>query len=215
MKLLVVLAITFFGTLRSIALAADELPPLALDVWKASGGENWGKVKEIRFTFVVEADGKTVANAKHNWNVAAGTDEVTWKDKHAVVDLNSPPQEGDGKLAYARWVNDSYWLLAPMKLRDRGVNLKPEGRKDFNGVPSETLRVSFGQVGLTPTDQYLLYVDPQTKLLRAWDYIPKEGAGLQATWEKYEKFGGLNLATEHHFAGKAIKFTGVEVLAEK
>ena len=219
MKPFAVLALTLFVTFQTIALAAEDAstnpPALAMDVWKASGGENWSKVKEIRFTFEVEADGKTVASAKHNWNVRAGTDEVTWKDKHAVVDLKSPPQDGDGKAAYARWVNDSYWLLAPLKLRDPGITSKAEGTKEINGGSCDTLRLSFGQVGLTPTDQYVLYVDPQTKLLRAWDYTPKEGAGMQATWEKYEKFGGLNLSTEHHFNGKTIKFTGVEVVAEK
>lgn len=214
MKLFTVLAI-WLGMFSTIALAADDSAALANDVWKASGGENWDKVKELHFTFEVEADGKTVANAKHVWDVAAGTDEVTWKDKHVTVNLNEPPTDGDGKAAYARWVNDSYWLLAPLKLRDSGVNVKEEGRKDLNGVSYETLRLTFGTVGLTPTDQYVLYVDPKTKLLGAWDYTPKEGAGMQATWEKYQAFGGLKLATEHHFGGKTIKFTGVEVVTAK
>ena len=191
------------------------LPPEAREVWKASGGENWAKVKEVRFTFEVEAEGKIVASAKHIWDVRAGTDDVTWKDKHVVVNVNAPAQqEPDPKAAYARWVNDSYWLLAPLKIMDAGVNVKAEASKEIGGEPCDTLRLTFGQVGLTPTDQYLLYVDPKTKLLRAWDYTPKEGSGMQATWEKYESFGPLKLSTEHHFNGKTIRFTGVQVVAE-
>lgn len=216
MKLFVVVATLLLGVFHAETRAGEPaLPPLAQDVWKASGGENWSKVKELRFTFVVEADGKTVASAQHRWNVAAATDEVTWKDKHVVVDLNAPPADGDGKAGYARWVNDSYWLIAPLKLRDRGVTITQGGTKNMQGTECETLNLKFGTVGLTPTDQYTLYVDPKTKLLSAWDYTPKEGAGMQATWEKYETFGGLTLATEHHFSGKTIKFTGVEVVADK
>ena len=213
MKIYPIAATVFLVILGTIARAADEptAPGLAREVWKASGGESWSGVKELRFTFVVEVEGKTVASAAHIWKVAEGTDEVTWKDKHVTINVNTPPTEGDAKAAYARWVNDSYWLIAPLKVLDPGVTVKAEGAKEINGVASETLQLSFGAVGLTPTDRYVMYVDPQTKLLRSWDYQPKEGAGMQATWEKYETFGGLKLSTEHHFGGKTIKFTDVKV----
>lgn len=204
--------VAILGTLCFAAdEASDKADQLARDVWKASGGENWSKVKTLRFTFIVEQDGKTLASAEHTWNVATDTDQVKWKGKDMTVNLVAPAQNEDDKAAYARWVNDSYWLLAPLKLRDRGVNLKYEGIKESDGAPCETLRVSFAQVGLTPNDQYVLYIDPQTKLVRAWDYIPKPDTVMHGTWEKYQKFDGLNLATEHKFAGKVIRFSGIEV----
>lgn len=189
--------------------------PAAMEVWKAAGGENWGKVKEIKFTFVVEQDGKTLASAQHDWDVAAGTDHVKWKDKDVTVNLANPEQDENAKAAYARWVNDSYWLLAPLKIRDRGVTVVNEGMREMDGTPCQALRLSFAQVGLTPSDQYMLYIDPQSKLVRSWDYIPKGGEGMHASWDKYQEFGGLNLATEHRFGGKMIRFTGVEVIADK
>ena len=69
-------------------------------------------------------------------------------------------------------MNDSYWLLAPLKVRDRGVKVEAGGPKDLNGATCETLRLKFDKVGLTPTDQYVFYIDPKTKLPLAWDYIP-------------------------------------------
>jgi hypothetical protein len=75
--------------------------------------------------------------------------------------------------------------------------------------------LSFEKVGLTPTDRYVFYIDPQTKLPRAWEYIPQTGEGLQATWEKFQNFGGLNLATEHNFKGKTIKLVDIKVVADK
>ena len=193
-------------------------PILATELWKASGGENWSNVKHIDFTFAVEQEGKRLFAAQHSWNVAAGTDTVKWTDKqgkdhNVTVNLAAAPQEGEAKDAYARWVNDSYWLLAPLKIRDRGVNVEASGPKDLNGTTLQTIQLSFDNVGLTPTDRYLFYIDPQTKLPRAWDYIPQTGEGLQATWEKYENFGGLNLATEHNFKGKTIRLVDIKVSA--
>ena len=193
--------------------------PLATELWKASGGENWDKVKQVDFTFAVEQDGKRLFTAEHAWNVAAGTDTVKWTDKqgkahNVTVNLAAAPPDGEAKDAYARWVNDSYWLLAPLKIRDPGVKVEATGPKDLNGTSLETLQLSFENVGLTPTDRYLFYIDPQTKLPRAWDYLPQTGEGLQATWEKFQNFGGLNLATEHHFKGKTIKLVDVKVVSQ-
>jgi hypothetical protein len=190
--------------------APDQAHALALEVWKAAGGENWDKVRALDFTFVVEDNGKTVASATHHWDVKSGTDHVQWKGKDVTVNVHTPAADEASKAAYGRWVNDSYWLLAPLKACDRGVHLKYEGRKDVEGQPREMLRLSFDQIGLTPNDQYVLYIDPTTKLVQAWDYIPQPDKVMHGTWEKYETFGGLKLATEHHFAGKVIRFTGVK-----
>lgn len=190
---------------------ADSAQKLAREVWKASGGENWANVQRIRFTFVVEGDGKELARAVHDWDVAGGTDEVKWKDKQVKVNIAAPAADEDSKAAYARWVNDSYWLLAPLKIVDPGVTLKSEGMKEMSGAQCETLRLSFQNVGLTPNDNYIFYIDPQTKLVRAWDYIPSAEKTIHGTWEKYGTFGGLNLSTEHNFGGKIIKFTDIEV----
>lgn len=224
MRTHIAVIVSLFAITASIARAADEPADkgqhLATDLWKASGGESWAKVKEMRFTFAVESEGKTVFSAQHVWNVAAGTDEVTWKDKqgqdhHVTANLTKPATDGEEKTAYARWVNDSYWLMAPLKIRDKGVKVEAAGPKELSGVTCETLKLSFDQVGLTPTDQYVFYLDPQTKMPRAWDYFPKTGTGMQATWEKFQTFGGLNLATEHNFNGKTIKLADIKVVADK
>ena len=223
MKPHIAVIVSLFAITAATARAADEsaakAQQLATDLWKASGGENWAKVKEVHFTFAVEQEGKPLFSAQHVWNVAGGTDEVKWKDKqgkdHQVTaSLTTPPSNDEGKAGYARWVNDSYWLLAPLKIRDRGVNVEAGGPKDLNGVTCETMRLKFDKVGLTPSDQYIFYVDPKTKLPVAWDYIPESGTGIQATWEKFQTFGGLNLATEHNFNGKTIKLTGIKVVTQ-
>lgn len=185
-------------------------------VWQASGGEHWPQVQRIDFTFAVEKGGQTVVSAEHHWEVAAQTDHVKWKDKDVTVNLAAPASDENAKAAYARWVNDSYWLLAPLKLRDQGVNLATEGSKEMNGVQCEVLRLSFGKVGLTPNDQYKLYIDPTTKLLVAWDYMPKPGESMHGTWEAYQESGGLKLATDHKMdGGVRIRIVNLKVTSAK
>jgi hypothetical protein len=223
MKSLIALVICLLALTPGVRAAeettATSLPPAAVELWKACGGDNWSKVKEIDFNFVVEGDGKQLFSAQHKWNVMAGTDNVKWKDKEGkdhdvTANLATPAKEGDEKTAYARWVNDSYWLLAPLKIRDKGVKVEAGGPKDMGGTSMETLNLSFDSVGLTPKDRYVFYIDPQTKLPKAWDYIPEDGKGMQATWEKFQNFGGLMLATEHNFNGKSIKLTEIKVTTQ-
>lgn len=203
----------FLFPFAAACLAADSsdarAQQLAREVWKASGGENWSKVAEVRFTFIVEQEGKELARAEHHWDRKADTDRVKWKGQDVTVNLAAPAPDAEGKAAYARWVNDSYWLLAPLKVLDPGVKLSHEGNKEVDGTSCEALRLSFEQVGLTPSDQYVLYIDPQTKLVRAWDYIAKDGPQMRGTWENYQTFGGLKLATEHNFEGKIIRFADI------
>lgn len=176
---------------------------LADAVFKASGGENWPNVRAIQFTFNVSEGEQLLLAAQHVWDVEAGKDTVTWNGKTVTVDVRSPAQDDDSKAAYARWVNDSYWLLAPLKLKDAGVHVRPLGDDSFE--------VSFEQVGLTPGDRYVYYIDRGTNLPRAWDYMPASDKKLGGTWERYREIGGLTLATEHQFAGKRIWFSDLDV----
>ena len=208
------LLLLFFVAASSFAAEESDTKAqqLAREVWKAGGGENWSRIAQLRFTFIVEEPGKQLIAAEHQWDLRANTDHVKWKDKEATADLSAPPADGDAKAAYARWVNDSYWLLAPLKILDPGVKLAYEGIKNEAGVACETLRLSFEQVGLTPGDQYVFYIDPQTKLLRAWDYVPNPATVIHSTWENYESFGGLQLATMHNVAGKVIRFADIKAV---
>ncbi|MBA3963827.1 MAG: hypothetical protein H0X40_18265 [Chthoniobacterales bacterium] len=209
-------ATSLFSTSLFAAVDAPKVPSLAQEVWQVSGGQDWPKVQAIDFTFAVEKDGKQVAQAQHHWDVAAQTDEIKWKGKDITVNLAEPATTDDAKAAYARWVNDSYWLLMPLKLKDRGVTVTSEGTKEMEGKKRDLLRLNFGQVGLTPNDQYRIYVDPSSKLVTSWDYMPKGEKGMSGTWEGYEKSGGLTLATDHKMnGGVRIRILNLKVTSAK
>ncbi len=186
---------------------AAKARSLADAVVRASGGDNWPRVKSIRFTFNVSASTNLLVSAKHDWDVWTAEDTVSWSGKTVKVNVLNPGSDADAKAAYARWVNDSYWLLAPLKLKDAGVTLTYTGSKDG----FEVLHLSFAKVGLTPGDQYNLYIDPGTSLVRRWDYTPSPGKQMTGTWDGYKEFDGLKLSTEHKFGDKRIWFSDVNV----
>jgi hypothetical protein len=191
----------------------SELPDpdqLARNVMKAHGADAWPKVTRIRFTFNVEREGK-VSSVKHDWDVKAGTDTVTIGDKTTTVDITHANHEGDVMRAYARFINDTYWLLAPLKVMDGGVTRTTGPPEEIDGITYQRLHLSFENVGLTPTDQYDLWVNPQTRLVEYWDYIPAKGTPMRSTRREIRDFSGLKLSTKFVTPRATITMTDVEV----
>lgn len=98
------------------------------------------------------------------------------------------------------WMNDSYWLVMPFKLFDPGVQLSYLGRgKDMNGNEAEMIELTFQEVGATPENRYVIYIDPGTYLITQWDYHVKhweEEPEISCTWTGYEWYSGLRFASE-------------------
>jgi hypothetical protein len=136
---------------------------------------------------------------------------VSWAGKTVTVNVWNPAADEAAKAAYARWVNDSYWLIAPLKLKDPGVSVTYGGQQDG----FDSLHLSFAKVGLTPGDQYNLYIDPQTHLVRRWDYMPSREKKTSGTWSNYKDYGGLILSTERTFGDKRIWFSDVRVESDR
>jgi hypothetical protein len=93
--------------------------------------------------------------------------------------------------AYAAWVNDTFWLISPFKLRDPGVRLERAGRETFDGVPYDKLHLSFEDVGLTPGDQYWMYIHPETGRIDRWTYVLESQEPPPTAWEwlDWERYG--------------------------
>src|SRR5687767_4080474 len=88
--LLIMIVALAFTSLRCGSQAQGDAAALKLadDVVKAAGGDAWPTVKRIRFSFdVFGADGKLASSAKHDWDVRAKTDTVTWNNQTVTVKL--------------------------------------------------------------------------------------------------------------------------------
>jgi hypothetical protein len=213
------------GLLLSLLIAADADPGTALAqrVHEAAGGRKLREVAELRFNFVVMVDGEKKSDVRHRWDLRGSRDRVTWTDRQGVsrdviVDLTKKPEgeASDEAKAYARWINDSYWLILPLKRLDPGVIRTREDDRPWNGKTYQILRLEFQKVGLTPGDRYWLFIDPKTARIERWEMVlegqkpPAEGF----SFEEYQAVGPLALALDHVSDDKKkhIKLESVEAL---
>lgn len=96
------------------------------------------------------------------------------------------------------WINDSYWLVMPFKLKDSGVTLK-HLRQDTlpSGQQADVLQLTFDDVGVTPQNKYEIYVDRSDNLIKQWAYFA-EASQDQPTavwpWDNYDDVAGLKLS---------------------
>lgn len=116
--------------------------------------------------------------------VKVGSDEIEGDSLSMMLD------KGKGI-----WINDSYWLLMPFKLKDSGVTLKYLGEDTTQtGVPSDVLQLTFTDVGLTPQNKYEIWIDKSDKLVKQWAYYNRADAAEPNStwpWDNYQPMGDL------------------------
>ena len=152
------------------------------------------------------------AGGTHNykWDKENGKVTVKWDDYGVNLNLNdtsksivtSKNQQLSAKesrdiiiTAWNYFNNDSFWLVAPFKIFDKGVK---RGIVELeNG--SNALLVTYSSGGTTPGDSYLWELKPNgfPESYRMWVKIIPIG-GIKATWDDWKIMeNGLYLPTEH------------------
>lgn len=100
--------------------------------------------------------------------------------------------------AYNAWVNDSYWLVMPFKLKDSGVTLKYLGQSNAtDGEACDMLQLTFQEVGVTPQNKYHVWVSQDSRLVVEWAYFPSfedEQPRIKTPWTGYERHGEILLS---------------------
>ena len=194
-------------------------------VMQALGGTDpWSATRYLRFDFAVERGGKTVVSRAHTWDRWTGRYRLEAKTrpgerprkegdpyvvltnintKKGSVHLDGRRLEGEEErkyleLAYAIWVNDTYWLLMPYKMRDPGVILAYDGEEKEGGEAWDKIVLTFDNVGLTPKDKYWAYVNRATGLVDKWEYILDGGPGpaVPFLWKEWKRHGTILLASD-------------------
>lgn len=97
------------------------------------------------------------------------------------------------------WINDSYWLVMPYKLKDSGVTLKHVGEENSDSLQADILELTFDAVGKTPENKYLVYVDKNDKLVKQWTFYTTaedEEPRFVTPWAKYKKFDKILLSSD-------------------
>ncbi len=175
-------------------------------VMKALGGrKDWDSVQVIRWTifgrvhvwnkwtgdFRLEADTTLVVM---NTNTMKGR---VWENEREVT--NAAHADDVLKRAKSIWINDSYWLVMPYKLKDTGVTLKYGGEKATeDGKPADMLVLTFKTVGDTPDNKYDVYVDRESGLVTQWSYYQSASDAeprFTLPWNEWAAYDGIMMAT--------------------
>jgi len=198
---------------------------IADQVVEAVGGrQNWDKTRLIKWNFF--------GSRKLAWDKQTGDVRIDFLKEDLAILLNIHTMEGKSMRndtlftkdhpeysslmdkGKSVWINDAYWLVLPFKLKDTGVTLKYLGMENSQaGELSEVLQLTYKNVGKTPDNKYLVYVDQQTNLINQWDYYPSYTDTIprfQIPWKDYRPHGAILLSGDR---GKN-KLTEIEVLDE-
>ena len=200
---------------------------VAVRLLEAHGADAFASAPYLRFNFGVETPQGQQVVARHLWNRSTGEYRVEWEsgpDSNYVAlvnvrdvedqrpegtiylngtELTGEAAEAAREQAYGRFINDTYWLLAPLKVYDSGVNRHYAA--DSSTAEHEVLRLTFGDVGLTPGDTYWFSVPAETGRLDRWSMhlqgMGEEAAPRSYTWTDYVTLeapdGDVTLATRH------------------
>lgn len=183
---------------------------IADQVMDAMGGrKNWDNTRYITWNFF--------GFRKHVWDKWTGNVRIENVRDDLVVLMNINTDKGrifkygqeqtnsDSLVKYLKigkgaWINDSYWLVMPYKLKDSGVTLKYLGdEKTKDGKDADLLQLTFKGVGNTPDNKYKVWVDKQNHLVWQWAYYPRfdaEKPGFVLPWIDYQKQGKIMLSGE-------------------
>ena len=197
---------------------------IADDVMEAMGGyKNWKKTRFISWNFF--------GRRSLLWDKWTGDVRIEIEATKEIILVNVHDSTGqamvDGKVmtkadtlqekylnkAITIWINDSYWLVMPFKLKDSGVTLKYIGKAQTvkDTTTAKVLQLTFENVGLTPEHKYHVYVDTTTNLVCQWDYFENaanEKARFSTPWKDYTTHGNIKLSGNR---GKG-QLTDIEVL---
>lgn len=174
---------------------------------KLGGRESWDKTRYVTWRFF--------GRRLHVWDKWTGEARVESRDLTVVLNVNTKrgrawkagqeithPDSLKKELekGYAAWVNDSYWVFMPYKLKDSGVTLKYHGEgKMADSSVADILELTFASVGLTPQNKYLVYVDKTTRLVGQWDYFENAADAtprMTSPWKNWQKFGNIWLSDD-------------------
>lgn len=233
-----ILFITVLVTGFSIEAQTSDNPPMegfdmkdsdpkaveiADQVMKALGGrQNWDDTHYITWDFF--------GRRRHVWDKWSGDLRFEGNNLLTLMNINTMkgrvwengtevtnPDSLAKKLRYTRsvWINDSYWMFMPYKLKDSGVTLKYRGEETLeDGRKCDVLQLTFKDIGDTPQNKYYVYVDRESKLVVQWSYFANasdEKPGFTLPWINWKRYGNILLSDDR---GRNSKMEDVAVFDE-
>ncbi|MEM1138180.1 MAG: hypothetical protein AAGI07_20295 [Bacteroidota bacterium] len=190
-----------------LAESDEKAIALADDVMQAMGGrKNWEETRYIAWNFFgfrkliwdKWTGNVRIENTKNDFKFLVNVHTLEGKIFKNGEEISQP----DSLKKYLTmgkdiWINDSYWLAMPFKLKDTGVALKYIGKDTVMSKPSHVLELTFKDVGVTPQNKYHVYIDKDTKLVNQWAFYKNyedEKPGFILPWQNYKQHGSIKLS---------------------
>ncbi len=180
---------------------------IADDVMSSMGGRSaWDQTRYLSWSFFAD---------DQIWDKWTG--RFRWQRDSTVVLMNLESRHGDAwqnglhvtdtrgrdsllLQAYRNWINSSYWLLMPYKLKDSGVTLRYEGAGIMeDGRAAEVLSLTFKDVGMTPDNRYEVFIDTETMLVGQWSYYASSDdpePKMTYPWLNWQRHGAILLSDD-------------------
>jgi hypothetical protein len=202
---LLILAIVFVAIFSGIYFYLSESLPdgeegvqaeeLVDNMLSSLNEEGYRKLNSISWTF---RDKHHYRWDKKNNVVSTTFDKTSVKldfmtGDHQVITSSNANQDSLIQVAISYFYNDSFWLVAPFKIRDKGTTRKYVETEDGPGI-----LVNYASGGVTPGDSYLWVLDEiyRPKYWRLWtSNVPIPGMKFQ--WSNWKQYKGVWLATNH------------------
>ena len=181
----------------------------------ANGFENFEDVEEIRYTFNVRTNDTLRTSRAWTWRPQENI--VTLSTPDSTVTYNHKSEASAHEQTDQRFINDKYWLLFPYNLvwDEMEYEHEEQATAPISGESLQKVTVSYpNEGGYTPGDSYEVYFGDD-HVIREWVYMPggDSARAFATTWEDYQDFNGLNIATMHRSEDGNFElfFTEVEV----
>lgn len=185
--------------------ATPEANVMAEKMTEALNIAAWNETKYVSWTFR--------GTHHYEWDREARVVKVKWDDHEVMLSPDtqsgvvansqtdySPAQfEELVNTALEFFNNDSFWLYAPFKVFDPGVQRSIVTFKDG----TKGLKVTYTSGGSTPGDSYvwILGDDYKPVAVKMWAAILPLG-GMEFTWSNYKTLtSGAMVAQDHQFMG--------------
>ena len=183
---------------------------------EAHGIDQWDQVSKIEFTFAVDRD--TIKGSGRSWSWMPQAKSVSLITPEEVITYNTSKVDSTVMAADRAFINDKFWLLIPFQLVwDKGANISESTSAEapISGTTLNQITITYpNQGGYTPGDAYDIYFD-ENYVIREWTFRRGNDPTptLSTTFEDYEDFNGLKIATSHKRNGEEwnLKFRDVRV----
>lgn len=196
-----VLLIGFIFLFRSLTaslpdgVAGEQADQLARRMLASLNDQGYKNIEKLSWNF--RDRNAHVWDRKNRTVLVQGQETTVMLDfrsgQHQVLKSNDQSEEEIIESAIASFYNDSFWLVAPFKVFDKGVERKYVETEDGPG-----LLVTYTSGGVTPGDSYLWVLDEnfRPKYWRIWTSSVRV-KGMKFRWKNWKQYQGVWLATDH------------------